>query len=185
MADVTLRDSFLPVHIDTARLVLRPVEQDDAQPIFEGYASRPEAVRYLIMTPSREVSETREFVRTCRRDWEEGVRCVFAMVLRSSGETIGVVDARRRGSTVDVGYAMRPEHWGRGLMAEAVTALAGRCLAHAEIFRFQAFCDVDNPASARVMEKAGMQREGVLRRYSIHPNVSPEPRDVYIYARVR
>ncbi len=35
------------------------------------------------------------------------------------------------------------------------------------------------------MEKAGMTFEGVLRRYSVHPNRSPEPRDVLLYAKVR
>ena len=53
------------------------------------------------------------------------------------------------------------------------------------IFRIWAVCDLDNFASARVLEKAGMQREGVLRRYILHPNISSEPRDVYCYATVR
>lgn len=46
-------------------------------------------------------------------------------------------------------------------------------------------CDVDNPASARVMEKAGMTREGILRRWHIAPNISPEPRDCIVCAKVR
>jgi ribosomal-protein-alanine N-acetyltransferase len=32
------------------------------------------------------------------------------------------------------------------------------------------------------MEKVGMQREGILRRWSVHPSISPEPRDAYCYA---
>ena len=54
-----------------------------------------------------------------------------------------------------------------------------------EIFRIQAVCDVENIGSARVMEKAGMEREGTLRRYVLHPNISDEPRDVYMYAIVK
>jgi len=54
-----------------------------------------------------------------------------------------------------------------------------------DIYRVFATCDVDNPASAKVMEKAGMKYEGLLRRYMIHPNVSEEPRDCLMYARVR
>ena len=48
-----------------------------------------------------------------------------------------------------------------------------------------AVCDIDNLASARVMEKAGMQREGILKRWSVHPNISAEPRDSYCYAVVK
>jgi RimJ/RimL family protein N-acetyltransferase len=40
-------------------------------------------------------------------------------------------------------------------------------------------CDVDNLASARVLEKVGMQREGLLRRQIVHPNISDEPGDCY------
>jgi [ribosomal protein S5]-alanine N-acetyltransferase len=48
-----------------------------------------------------------------------------------------------------------------------------------------ATCDSDNLASARVLEKIGLMREGVLRRHTIRPNISPIPRDVFIYAKVR
>ena len=54
-----------------------------------------------------------------------------------------------------------------------------------DIFRVQAICDVENIGSARVMEKAGMVREGLLRRYVVHPNISDEPRDAFLYAIVK
>jgi hypothetical protein len=44
---------------------------------------------------------------------------------------------------------------------------------------------VRSSLAARVLEKLGMSREGVLRRWLIHPNISPEPRDCYAYAKVR
>ena len=53
------------------------------------------------------------------------------------------------------------------------------------IFRIGALCDVENIGSARVMEKAGLVREGILRRWLMHHNVSDEPRDCLSYARVR
>jgi [ribosomal protein S5]-alanine N-acetyltransferase len=53
------------------------------------------------------------------------------------------------------------------------------------IFRIGSVCDVDNIGSARVMEKSGLVREGLLRRWLIHPNISPEPRDCFLYALVR
>ena len=52
-------------------------------------------------------------------------------------------------------------------------------------YRVCAVCDVENKPSARALEKVGMQREGTLRRYIVHPNVSPEPRDCFVYSRVR
>ncbi len=54
-----------------------------------------------------------------------------------------------------------------------------------EIFRVEATCDVENVASARALEKAGLSREGLLRRYTIQPGISAEPRDSYLYAIVQ
>ena len=58
-------------------------------------------------------------------------------------------------------------------------------LHHCNVTRVSGVCDVENLASARVLEKAGMLREGRLRRHTVHPNVSDHPRDVYLYARTR
>jgi ribosomal-protein-alanine N-acetyltransferase len=53
------------------------------------------------------------------------------------------------------------------------------------VFRIGAVCDVENIGSARVMEKAGLVREGLSRRWLVHPNISDEPRDCFSYAIVR
>lgn len=58
-------------------------------------------------------------------------------------------------------------------------------LAQSTIWRAWAFCDVENPGSVRVMEKAGLVRESVLRRWHVCPTLGPEPRDCIIGAKVR
>jgi RimJ/RimL family protein N-acetyltransferase len=53
------------------------------------------------------------------------------------------------------------------------------------IRRLAALCHPDNRASARVLEKAGFQLEGVLRRHTIFPNLDPgNPSDVQSWARI-
>ena len=58
-------------------------------------------------------------------------------------------------------------------------------LAQPELFRVWATCDVENAASAGVLERAGMQREGILRRWTVHPSLGDEPRDCFCYAVVK
>ncbi len=70
-------------------------------------------------------------------------------------------------------------------MTEALRAVIDYAFRDPRVYRVWAVCDAENVASARVLEKAGMSFEGVLRRYGIHPNISPEPRDARCYARVR
>ena len=83
------------------------------------------------------------------------------------------------------GYVLGRVHWGKGYMTEALRFLLDWTMDQPEIYRAYAFCDIDNPASARVMEKAGMTREGIFRRDHIAPNISPEPRDCIVCAKVR
>jgi hypothetical protein len=55
----------------------------------------------------------------------------------------------------------------------------------AEIYRIWAVCDAGNIASARLLERVGMQAEGTLRRWLVHPNISESPRDCLCYSIVK
>jgi RimJ/RimL family protein N-acetyltransferase len=70
-------------------------------------------------------------------------------------------------------------------MSEALSEVVTWSLRQDGVWRVGAACDVENPASARVMEKAGLAREGVLRRWLVAPNLGPEPRDRFSYALTR
>ena len=70
-------------------------------------------------------------------------------------------------------------------MTEALRAAARWAISEPDIWQIGAVCDTGNLASARVMEKAGLAREGILRRWLVHPNVSPEPRNCFSYALTR
>ena len=84
-----------------------------------------------------------------------------------------------------LGYVLGRKHWGHRLMVEAMSAIVGWLIAQPAIYRVWAVCDSTHLASARVLGKAGLEREGILRRFMIHPNISAEPRDCTCYSRVR
>lgn len=63
--------------------------------------------------------------------------------------------------------------------------LVDHALSHPRIHRTEAFYDVENVASERVLEKTDMAFEGVLRCYFLHPNISEVPRDCRMYARAQ
>ena len=70
-------------------------------------------------------------------------------------------------------------------MNEALQPLVAWALAQPTIYRVWAVTDVENARSAKVLERLGMQREGVLHRWISHPNISSEPRDCLCYSRTR
>jgi [ribosomal protein S5]-alanine N-acetyltransferase len=174
-----------PEIFETERLVLRVPRHSDAQAIFEGYARDAEVVRYLVWRPHGDIGETERFLEACARGWAAGDEFPWAVTLKEGGELIGMVGLRPRGFKADVGYVLARRWWGRGFAAEALRPVVEWALSQPGVYRVWALCDVDNRASARVLEKVGMTREALLRRNSLHPNVSDEPRDSYCYAAVR
>ena len=70
-------------------------------------------------------------------------------------------------------------------MTEALTVLSNWCLQQPKFWRVEAYCDVDNKASARVMERAGMEREGLLRNYMTYYGRGAAPKDAFFYSRVK
>ena len=97
-----------------------------------------------------------------------------------------MIEARNLGTTIDIGYVLAKTHWSRGFMTEALGALTDIALENSTtIYRVQATCDTENIASQRALEKSGFSREARLERFMIHPNVSPEPRACFMYAKIR
>jgi len=171
--------------LTTARLELRPPTLEDAQAVFSEYAQDREVTRYLTWRPHSDLDETRRFLETCVDGWASGSVFTWVITLTGSRNLIGMVACRPQGHKADLGYVLARSSWGNGYMTEAVSAVVDRLLLVPEVYRVWAVCDTANLASARVMEKVGMTREGILKRWTVHPNVSSEPRDCFVYARVR
>lgn len=169
----------------TERLTLRPPRLADAQAIFDAYAQDAEVTRYLIWSPHSSVAETEDYLRRSLAEAAGGAKYPFVIEKRDDESVLGVIDLRVDRFKAEVGYVLARGAWGKGYMTEALRAVVEFAFTLPEVRRVGAFCDVENLASARVMEKAGMEREGVLRKFGIHPNASAEPRDVFCYSVVR
>ncbi|MEV7468439.1 GNAT family protein [Streptomyces kronopolitis] len=153
--------------IRTARLDLRPVTHDDLAAI-HAYQRLPEVCRYLYWGPFDEAgsraSVAAKAARTTLR--ESGDVLQLAVVVRASGVLAGDVTfvwkslEHRQGG---IGYVFHPDHAGHGYATEASRALLRLGFEELGLHRVQAELDGRNTASARVLERLGMRREGHLR----------------------
>jgi len=174
-----------PDTFETTRLLLRPVAIKDVDAIFDGYAQDEEVVRYLIWRPHRSLSETQAYVERCIATPSE-VERTYMVLGRDDNMVRGAFALRQRAPhRLDCGYVLARPWWRQGLMTEVLSEVSCWALRQPAVFRIGAVCDVENIGSARVLEKSGFVREGLLRRWLLHPNISEEPRDCYSYARVR
>jgi len=174
-----------PDTFETPRLRLRPIAVGDRDAIFDGYARDGEVTRYLTWRPHGSRADTAAYIAHCI-DAPSPVARTYVLTSRDDGIVRGAFDLRLPAPhRLEFGYVLARPMWGQGLMTEALTVIAGWALRQERVFRIGAVCDVDNIASARVMEKAGLAREGLLRRWLIHPNISDEPRDCLSFGRTR
>ncbi|MDB6168868.1 MAG: GCN5-related N-acetyltransferase [Verrucomicrobia bacterium] len=170
----------------TARLAARRATVADAPAVLAAYANDETVTRYLSWKAHADVKPVEEFLGHAEEAWRTGKGAMpWLLHLRDTSELAGSIGVSLGTGSAMFGYVLAKKHWHRGLMAEALSSLVEWSLAQPSIYRAWAFCDVENPASVRVMEKAGMQREGVLRRWHVCPTIGSEPRDCTVCARVK
>jgi RimJ/RimL family protein N-acetyltransferase len=168
--------------ITTARLILRPPTQQDAQAIYDGYARDPDVARYVLWTPHRSILDTQAFLDHFMVDERDERSYPWVMIRAADGVLIGAMHLRVDPPRAEFGFNIARPHWNQGYGTESVQGVISFAFSLPDIERVQAVCHVDNAASARVMEKAGMRREGRLKRYLRFPNIGEEAQDVFLYA---
>ena len=157
--------SSMPVLV-TDRLVIRPVKRQDAKDIF-AYAADPDVARYVLWEPHRSVADTKRYIRYIRALYRRGLPASWAVTLRESGRVIGTIGLMwysESNSAAEVGYSFSKSFWNRGYATEALRAVTDSVFTSLPVNRLEAQHDIRNPASGRVMEKCGMQKEGILRQ---------------------
>lgn len=176
-----------PEQLASEQVLLRPPMADDARPLFDGLTSQAEAARYVTWKPHESVEETLTLIERFRDEWAgDATERTWAIDLRDDSSTpMGMITARSGNHGVELGYAIATACWGHGIATHAVAVVTDWALTAKESHRVWATCDVANVASRRVLSKAGFAEEGVLRRWAVHPNVSPEPRDCSMHSTIR
>ncbi|HSL44261.1 MAG TPA: GNAT family N-acetyltransferase [Anaerolineales bacterium] len=154
------------MRLESERLVLREFAMED-WPAVNAYTSDPVVVQYMPFGPTTE-AQTREHLSQCLATAVEQPRRIYelAVILRTEQQLIGTATIalhpheRRHAS---FSYLLHQQYWGKGYATEAMRTLINFGFTVLGLHRLEDTCDTRNLASARVMEKLGMRREGHLR----------------------
>jgi RimJ/RimL family protein N-acetyltransferase len=161
---------------------VRPWRLDDAESVARHANNRKIwlGVRDLFPHPYT-IQDAREFLRRATSEQPEMKFCVEVEDAAVGG--IGVhqgEDVHRH--TATVGYWLGEDFWGRGIMTEAVSAVTDFCFENFPLRRISAEVFANNPASARVLEKAGFSFEGRLKNHVLKDG---KLLDSLLYARTK
>lgn len=145
---------------ETERLALRPLAIEDAAAFVRLFEDDWEAVKQTGRMPY-------PVTESAMRDWialhAAAASETFLMTRREDGAALGGVGFGGTGVVNELGYALGRSYWGRGYATEGVLAMVEYARTRG-LRALEAFTFIENPASARVLDKAGFTDLGVARR---------------------
>lgn len=157
--------------IQTQRLILRPFTMEDADAMYDNWASDPVVTKYLIWPTHASVEVSRMVLSDWVSHYGEESFYQWAIVPQSFGQPIGSISAvhlNDRVGKVEIGYCIGKAWWHQGYMTEAMNAVIRFFLDEVGANRVEACHDPHNPHSGAVMAKCGMTYEGTQRQASVN-----------------
>lgn len=145
----------------TQRLFLRPAWPEDAAELTRAIGQE-QVVRMLARAPwPYHEDDARKWIAAPRDPYLPNLLITLP---EDGGRIIGCIGLDEEAERIEVGYWIAPAHWGHGYATEALTGLLAlaRLAGHQRIFSRHAS---DNPASGRVLRKAGFRPTGRARPF--------------------
>lgn len=149
--------------IETARLLLRPFAVNDASEVQRLVGDRNVA-RFLAFVPHPYPDGLAEkWISTHAPLAESGTEYTFAISRKPESDLVGAISLTPRPGTFGaIGYWLGHEHWGHGFATEAVQCVEALAFDWLGLPQLSTVTRKNNPASQRVLEKAGFQRTGFI-----------------------
>ena len=142
--------------IETERLILRPIVITDLDDVFE-WNSDPKVNEFMSYCLVSDKIETKKYIESLVNNeklWTWGV------IEKNSGEMIGSIGIgvnKFKSDYFGFAYNFKQKSWGKGYASETVTTIVKYMIHERGIKKFIAYHDISNPASGRVIEKAGLK----------------------------
>jgi ribosomal-protein-alanine N-acetyltransferase len=155
----------LPV-LETSRTILRKIEKNDVQDIYS-YCSDPEVSKYTTWYPHMKIEDTENFIDFIIDKYNKSQISPWGIQDKTTGRIIGTCDFvgwDTNHHKAEIGYALSRDYWGQGYMTECVKKIIEFGFEKMDLVRIEARCILANTGSARVMEKSGMEFEGIYRK---------------------
>ena len=156
-------DDFL---ITAQKIILREVKITDDEQILSAMAC-PE-IHSMHNNEFKNISDVRRYIPVLTQEYKNGIFRTLAIAEKTSNKLCGTItiDIHKYIPRAELGYWISIPHKNKGYASETVKTVIEYGFSKLNLKRIQAVHSIDNPASGRVLEKAGMTYEGTLRLYN-------------------
>ncbi len=145
------------------RVVLRRFKEGDGKAMYENWASDKEVTKYLTWDVHGDMQTSEYVVGLWVKEYANPSIYHWAIVY--GGEVVGDICAKENAEIAELGWCISRKCQNKGIMTECALLVLEYLFKGVGYERVQAYCHVDNLPSSRVMEKIGMKREGILRKF--------------------
>ena len=153
--------------LESDRLILRRFVMDDAQAIYDNWASDSEVTKFLMWPTHENVEATRKILSDWTSQYYKDDFYIWAITIKENGDSpggsISVVDKDDRIKMVHIGYCIGRQWWNQGMISEAFGLTISYLFNEVQVNRIATRHDPRNPASGKVMQKCGLKYEGMQR----------------------
>ena len=161
----------MPLHhagtqiLKTKRLVLRPFSLDDAQAMYDNWASDPQVTRFMNWPTHENIEVTRAILAEWVPQYQNPSYYHWCITLDSEPVgAISILNIQERSMAGELGYNIGQKWWRQGITSEAAQAVLDFAFGVVGFHRIEAIHAVANPGSGGVMKKCGMRYEGSARQ---------------------
>lgn len=158
--------------IETERLIIRRLRISDSYDIYN-YSKDERVSKHVLWSAHKNIEQSANYIRYLQAQYRIGAPASLGIMYKETGKIIGTIGFMKidiETSTAEIGYSLKYEMWNKGIITEALNAMLKFGFFRLGLNRIEAFCETDNPASARVLEKCGMQFEGIARNKFYNKN---------------
>ena len=143
------------------------------------YTSDEKSFIYLKRIPNQTIEETKEFIQHAVEGYRDGSERLWGITLPGEQRIIGTIRLYDiKDSTAYISYMVGPKAAGKGVGTASVSLVMQFAFEELDIKKILAYCEIENKASERVLQKNGMKLIEVLPSYM---TIGDAPHDFYLY----
>lgn len=148
--------------LETDRLLLREITPEDRHGIFRNFSDK-DVAQWFFEEPYSRIEQVDEIIQAFINEFEQGTGLTWAITLKGSSEFVGTCGYGEVeiGSRGEIGFDLAKEHWGKGLMSEALSPIINYGFDMFGLVKVEAHTYSTNSRAIRLLRNLGFQLEDV------------------------